>query len=40
MKIVNIVPDEEFKRLGLTAPGWEPEAESTNSETTEPKASE
>jgi tyrosyl-tRNA synthetase len=39
MKIVNIVTDEEFKKLGLTAPGWEPEAESTNSGTTEPKAS-
>ncbi|KAL2814297.1 hypothetical protein BJX63DRAFT_201733 [Aspergillus granulosus] len=40
LKIVNIVPDEEFKKLGLTAPGWEPEAESTGSETTEPKPSE
>ncbi|KAL2836568.1 hypothetical protein BJY01DRAFT_54766 [Aspergillus pseudoustus] len=24
LKIVNIVPDEEFKALGLEAPGWDP----------------
>ncbi|KAL3466027.1 hypothetical protein BJX64DRAFT_251518, partial [Aspergillus heterothallicus] len=26
LKIVNIVPDEEFRKLGLEAPGWDPEA--------------
>ncbi|KAL2870261.1 tyrosine--tRNA ligase MSY1 [Aspergillus lucknowensis] len=36
-KIVNIVSDERFKELGLTAPGWDPETVGPESETTQPK---
>ncbi|GES62454.1 tyrosyl-tRNA synthetase [Aspergillus terreus] len=34
-KMVKIISDEEFKRLGLSAPGWEPEQ--TNSDNSEGK---
>ncbi|KAF9888784.1 tyrosyl-tRNA synthetase [Aspergillus nanangensis] len=38
-KMVKIVSDEEFKQLGLTAPGWEPEqSESDENETKAPNS--
>ncbi|PLN82956.1 tyrosyl-tRNA synthetase mitochondrial precursor [Aspergillus taichungensis] len=39
-KIVNIVSDEEFKARGLTAPGWEPESDASQSDKTAPEKTE